>query len=73
MTYERFSYVAFDGFEDNGEYITPYQVVEIMNELYEENKKLKKEIQGFIKGIQDSSRMSAEAVVKGYGKEYDYE
>lgn len=42
MTYKRFNYVAFDGFEDNGKYITPYQVVELFNELADENKQLKK-------------------------------
>lgn len=41
MTYKRFTYIAFDGFEDNGEYITPYQVVDLLNELHEENQALK--------------------------------
>lgn len=39
--------------------------VERLNELVEENMRLRKEVQGFIKGIQDSSRISAEAIMKG--------
>ena len=39
--------------------------VERLNELVEENQQLRKEVQGFIKGIQDSSRISAEAIMKG--------
>ena len=41
MTAKRFTYI--DGFEDNGEYITPYHVVELLNELHEENEELRKE------------------------------
>ena len=37
----------------------------LLNELHEENMRLRKEVQGFIKGIQDSSKMSAEAIMKG--------
>ena len=42
MTAKRFTYI--DGFEDNGEYITPYHVVELLNELHEENDVLKQEL-----------------------------
>ena len=35
MTAKRFIYTT-DGFEDNGKYITPYYVVELLNELHEE-------------------------------------
>lgn len=38
---KRFKYIAFDGFEDNGEFITPHQVVNLLNDLYEENQHLK--------------------------------
>lgn len=41
MTAKRFTYILFDGFEDNGEYITPHTVVEILNELHEENEELR--------------------------------
>ena len=41
MTYKRFTYIPFDGFEDNGEFITPYQVVKLLNELHKENDALK--------------------------------
>lgn len=41
MTEKRFKYIMFDGFEDNGEYLNPQEVVKILNELYEENKKIK--------------------------------
>ena len=33
--------------------------------LFKENEQLRKEVQGFIKAIQDSSRISAEAIMKG--------
>lgn len=36
MTYKRFEYISFDGFTDNGEYITPYQVVKLLNEQHEQ-------------------------------------
>ena len=35
MTAKRFIYTT-DGFEDNGKYITPYYVVELLNELHDE-------------------------------------
>ena len=31
MTEKRFTYERCDGFEDNGVYITPYDVVELLN------------------------------------------
>lgn len=43
MTDKRFNYVAFDGFEDNGEYITPYEVVKLLNEQHETIQRLEKE------------------------------
>ena len=45
MTYKRFNYVAFDGFTDNEEFITPYQVVKLLNELHEENTMLKLQVE----------------------------
>lgn len=38
---KRFTYHRADGFEDNGKYITPYDAVYILNELNDENVKLK--------------------------------
>ena len=38
---KRFTYIMCDGFEEYGEYITPYKVVTLLNEYYEENKELK--------------------------------
>ena len=43
MSEKRFKYTAFDGFEEYGEYITPHQVVTLLNEYYEENMELKSE------------------------------
>ena len=43
MTAKRFRYILFDGFEDYGEYISPNEVVNLLNALHEENKELKKE------------------------------
>lgn len=45
--------------------------VERLNELVEENQRLREEVQGFIKGIQDSSRISAEAISKGMDQRYE--
>jgi hypothetical protein len=36
MTAKRFEYIMFDGFTDNGEYIMPHQVAEILNEQHEQ-------------------------------------
>lgn len=47
MTAKRFNYVAFDGFEDNEEYISPHQVVELLNEFHEENEQLKQQLNDF--------------------------
>ena len=44
MNEKRFKYTAFDGFEENGEYITPHQVATLLNEYYEENKQLKRRL-----------------------------
>ena len=44
MTTERFNYVAFDGFEDNGKELSAYDVLEILNELHEENQILRHEL-----------------------------
>ena len=41
---KRFKYTAFDGFEEYGEYITPYKVVTLLNDYYEENKELKRRL-----------------------------
>lgn len=41
MSEKRFKYIAFDGFEDYGEFITPHQVVDLLNDLYDENMELK--------------------------------
>ena len=41
MSEKRFEYIPLDGFEDNGEFITPHQVVNLLNEYYEENMELK--------------------------------
>ena len=41
MTYKRFEYISFDGFTDNGEYLTPYQVAELLNDFHKENKELR--------------------------------
>ena len=49
MTAKRFTYI--DGFEDNGEYITPYHVVELLNELHEENQSIKKHIRELYKYV----------------------
>ena len=38
---KRFKYVMFDGFMDNGEYMHPSRVVELLNNFYEENERLK--------------------------------
>ena len=40
-TEKRFTYVRCVGFRDNWEYLTPYQIVDLLNELYEENEQLK--------------------------------
>ena len=42
MNAKRFIYI--DGFEDNGEYITPYHVVELLNEQHETIQRLKQNI-----------------------------
>ena len=34
MSGKRFTYIPFDGFEDNGEFITPHQVVDLLNKYY---------------------------------------
>ena len=41
---KRFKYIAFDGFEDNGEHISPHTVVTLLNEYHEENKQLKRRL-----------------------------
>ena len=38
---KRFEYIQGDGFSDDGEYITPYEMVESANELHKENLRLK--------------------------------
>ena len=38
---KRFTYIMCDGFEDNGEYIMPHDVVNLLNEYDEENRELK--------------------------------
>ena len=43
MATKRFNYIMFDGFEDNGEYITHHDVANLLNEFYEENERLKSE------------------------------
>lgn len=44
---KRFEYVRCDGFEDNGKYISPYEVADLLNKFYEENKQLKQQINDF--------------------------
>lgn len=44
MSEKRFKYTAFDGFEENGEYISHYKVVTLLNEYYEENKQLERRL-----------------------------
>ena len=54
MSMKRFKYTAFDGFEDYEKYITPYKVVTLLNEYYEENKELKRRLmieQDKVKGL----------------------
>lgn len=49
MTAKRFDYVLGEGFTDNGWYITPHKVVELLNELHEENQELKQQLQSILK------------------------
>lgn len=47
MTEKRFEYIMFDGFTDtmsDEEYINPHQVARLLNEFYEENEQLKREL-----------------------------
>ena len=44
MTYKRFNYIPFDGFNDNGKELSAYEVLEILNDLHEENMMLKGEV-----------------------------
>lgn len=44
MTAKRFRYILFDGFEDYGEYISPNEVVNLLNTLYEENRELQRHL-----------------------------
>ena len=44
MIYKRFTYIPFDGFEDNGEYIMPHTVANLLNEFYEENRKYRSQL-----------------------------
>ena len=74
----RFKYVLGDGFSDNGLYMSSSDIVKILNRLdaenrnlKQENKRLKNEIQNFIKGIQDSARLSAEAITKPFNRYYE--
>lgn len=41
MTEKRFTYIMFDGFEDNGKSLDKLDVLDLLNDLDEENKKLK--------------------------------
>lgn len=43
MTEKRFTYVLGDGFAVDGVYISPHEVVELLNNSYEENQKLNEE------------------------------
>ena len=38
---KRFTYIMCDGFEDNGEYIMPHDVANLLNEYDKENRELK--------------------------------
>lgn len=60
MTNKRFTYILFDGFEDNGEYITPRQVVKLLNELHEENQIKLEIIDAFIRGMEDEKGIAPE-------------
>ena len=62
---ERFEYIPFDGFTDNGEYISPYNVVNLLNEFDEENKRLKE----FIRNL---TNFKGE-IVLGNGRAYKRE
>lgn len=42
---KRFTYVRGDGFEDFGNPIDAYTVLDLLNKFDEENKKLKKEVE----------------------------
>lgn len=43
MNEKRFTYVLGDGFAVDGVYISPHEVVELLNNSYEENQKLNEE------------------------------
>lgn len=60
MTDKRFAYILFDGFEDNGEYITPHQVVKLLNKLYEENQIKLEIVDAFIRGMEDEKGIAPE-------------
>jgi hypothetical protein len=43
--------------------------VKRLNELHEENQRLKKQINGLINGIQETSKMSADAITKQWSED----
>ena len=71
MTYKRFIYRMGDGFTDNGKHMNAQEVVDLLNELHEENQRLKGEIDNFIKGIQESAKLSADSIIKQYRDDYE--
>lgn len=50
---------------------TLIRLCEVLNELSEENKRLKGEIQGFIVGIQETAKISADGIMKTYRGDYE--
>lgn len=68
MTEKRFTVEKNDkwiAILDNGETIgNAYHICGLLNKLYEENKKLKKERDSLIQGIQGAAKMGADGIVK---------
>lgn len=54
---------------DTFDYVS--DVCKLLNELHEENERLNGEIQGFIKGIQETAKVSADGIMKTYRGDYE--
>ncbi|MBQ2285181.1 MAG: hypothetical protein II244_05915 [Clostridia bacterium] len=67
---ERFKYHRGDGFTDNGKYITPYDAVYILNELHEENRRLKKQLKSEHQMLENAILLERTRMGKNCLKQY---